>query len=213
VIAGTYTAYVVGWSLACAAALVLVARERSAFAFAQAEYWRFLAAPWKLATVAAPTAFFVLVAPYTGDPTWDRADALEMCVATYVTAPWALGTLVRVARRRAPRRQAFVAACAWLFAASWSYDGYLLWRDGRYPPTWWSNLIVSSFLYAAAGVLWNLAYEPGRGVRLAFLSETWPVRPQPGGTARVLAFGTLAMALVAALMSPFVIEVVRAVIR
>jgi hypothetical protein len=206
-------AYMVGWGAACLVAAVLVVRKPSSFAFLRAGYWRFLVVPWKVATAAIATTLFVVAAPYTGDPTWDYADALFMSAATFVTAPWAVGALVRALRKRLPRRQAFVAACTWLFSASWSYDAYLFVRDGRYPPTWWANLIVSSFLYVAAGTLWSLGYEPERGVRLAFLAEDWPRRPHPGGTARVIAVGALAMLVAAALMAPFAVEVCRSLLR
>jgi hypothetical protein len=76
-----------------------------------------------------------------------------MSALTFATAPWSVGVLYLAARGQAPRWKAFVAVCCWLFSASWSYDLYLVLRDGYYPLAWWSNLVLSSCLYASAGLL------------------------------------------------------------
>jgi hypothetical protein len=55
-------------------------------------YWRFVARPWNLATFAGAMAGLVLVAPYTGDLTWDYVDAVFMSVLTFASAPWLVGT-------------------------------------------------------------------------------------------------------------------------
>jgi hypothetical protein len=115
-------AYTAAWILACAGAVALVVRAPDRFALLRRAYWRALLVPWKLATFALATSALAIAAPYTGDPTWDWVDALFMAALTYATAPWALGVLWSVARRRLARSQAYVAACAWLFTASWSYD-------------------------------------------------------------------------------------------
>jgi len=147
-------------------------------------------------------AFFLMVAPYTGDPTWDRSDALFMGVLTFLGAPWAVGALYRTLRRRLPGSQGYVAACLWLFSASWSYDLYILLRDGRHPSTWAYNLIVSSVLYCSGGLLWNLEDRPGRGVVFGFMEEGWP-SAQTGRFGRVLAYGLIFVALVVGMMLPF----------
>jgi hypothetical protein len=56
-----------------------------------------------------------------------------------------------------------VALCLWLFSASWSYDLYLLLRDGSYPVTWLANLFASSLLYLSAGLFWNLHWTARTG--------------------------------------------------
>lgn len=66
----------------------------------------------------------------TSDPTWDYVDAAFMSVLAFATAPWALGTLYGAVRGRATPEQIYVAVCVWLFSVSWSYDLYLLCRDG-----------------------------------------------------------------------------------
>lgn len=55
----------------------------------------------------------------------------------------------------------YVAFCLALFSASWFYDIYILMRDGVYPPAWFSNLLISSTLYGAAGLFWSLDGEGG----------------------------------------------------
>ncbi len=88
-------------------------------------------------------------------------------------------------KRRELIQRLFVAVNAWLFSASWSYDGYQWVRHGRYPPTWLSNLVVSSVLYALAGLFWNLERIPGRGVVFAFMEDKWPRAETRSSFARV----------------------------
>jgi hypothetical protein len=121
-----FTAYLAGWIAACAAALVFVILAPGRYAIASAAYWRYLAMPWKLASFAVATAGLTLIAPYTGDPTWDYNDALLMSALTFATAPWAVGTLWRLVRGRASPGQGYVAACLTLLSASWP--------TGRIPP-------------------------------------------------------------------------------
>ncbi len=166
--------YVGAWGAACAIALAMVVADRKAYSLADPAYLRFLGAPWKLATFAISGIGMVVVAPHTGDPTWDYYDAAFMSVLTFVGAPWATGTLYLVLRGRAGAKQAYVAACLWMFSASWSYDLYLLWRDGEYPNTWLPNIPASSVLYCSAGLLWNLDWRQGRGATFSFQEEGWP---------------------------------------
>jgi hypothetical protein len=171
-----FKAYIALWSLACLAALALFLRQPRAHAIAQRNYWHFLTEPWKVMTFIAGAALITLIAPYTGDPTWDHTDGLFMSVFCYTTAPWVVATLYFAARRRAGPVQVYVAVCAWLFSASWSYDIYLVWRDGVYPETWLPNLYASSLIYLCAGLFWNLEWQPGRGVIFSFMREGWPSR-------------------------------------
>jgi hypothetical protein len=153
-----FTAYLALWISCCVAAAVLFARGRRAFVIGRRAYWRYLAEPWKLATFAIAAAGLIVIAPYTGDHTWDYVDAAFMSLFTFTTAPWAVGTLYLAIRRRASARNAFVAACAWMFSSSWSYDAYVLVKSGVYPTTWWSNILLAGVLYVAAGLLWNLVW-------------------------------------------------------
>ena len=199
--AHVYTAL---WIALCLIAVVMVVRAPAHYALVGRRYFAFLAAPWKLATFIAAGGFFVVVAPHTGDPTWDWCDGLLMSVLTFWSAPWSVGALYRVVRGQLPRPQAYVAVCVWMLSASWSYDGYLMLRDGYYPPTWHSNLIASSVLYCAAGLLWNLTHVPARGVIFAFMAPDWPVSTPGDRRLRIAAYALVFMALVAAMMLPFV---------
>ena len=136
--------------------------------------------PWKVAIFLIALAEMVAVAPYSGDPTWDHFDSFFMSVLTFAGAPWAVGSLFRwfKGKSKKPWRQAYVALCVWLFTVSWSYDLYILIRDGRYPAEWLANMVASSTLYIPAGLLWNLAWTEGKGVSFAFMEEDWPSTPE-----------------------------------
>ena len=95
-----------------------------------------------------------------------------------------------------------VAACLWMLSASWCYDGYLLFRDGMYPITWWSNIAASSILYIIVGLIWNLDVRPARGATFAFLEPQWLLPTAPGAMRGILLWmlpfallGTAALAL------------------
>lgn len=171
-----FKAYIACWAAACIAALALFLRRPSGYAIGRRAYWHFLTEPWKLVAFAAGAALITLVAPYTGDPTWDRVDGLFMSVFCYTTAPWVVATLFFAVRGMVSPGEIYAAVCAWLFSASWSYDIYLVWRDGAYPDTWFANLFASSVIYLCAGMFWNLEWQAGRGVIFSFMRENWPSR-------------------------------------
>ena len=183
--------YIATWGIACLVALGLLLRDLAAFAIGRRSYWHFLGEPWKLATFIAGAALITLVAPYTGDPTWDYVDGLFMSVFCFTTAPWVVATLFFTVRRRATWTEAYVVLCAWLFSVSWSYDIYLVWRDGYYPSTWFANLFASSVIYLAAGLFWNLEWQRGRGVIFSFMRDGWPSRPAESGFFRLLGYAVI----------------------
>lgn len=166
--------YMASWVLACAVAIGFCARNAGSFSFLRPAYRRFLLVPWKLATFAVATTGITLIAPYTGDPTWDYFDAFFMAVLTFLGAPWVVGVLFLASRRHASLKHLYVALCLWMFSASWSYDLYLVFRDGRYPATWLPNIFASSVLYISAGLLWNLDWREERGMTFSFLESGWP---------------------------------------
>jgi hypothetical protein len=167
--------YLAAWVTACVTALALVWRNPASFTITGRAYRRFLFVPWKLATFAVAAVGLTVVAPWTGDPTWDYVDAAFMSVLTFLTAPWVVGVLYLAARRKLPLVQLYVAFCLWMFSASWSYDLYLLLRDGKYTELWFVNIFASSILYLSAGLLWNLDWRKGRGATFAFQEKNWLV--------------------------------------
>lgn len=169
--------YFACWAAACAVALGLFLRAPGQYRIGQRAYWHFLAEPWKLVAFIASGSLVTFVAPYTGDPTWDRFDGFFMSVFCFTTAPWVVAVLYEAACRRATGPELYVATMAWLFSASWSYDIYLVWRDGDYPITWAPNLAASSVIYLSAGLFWNLEWQERRGVIFSFMRAGWPSRP------------------------------------
>jgi hypothetical protein len=166
------TIYMLIWILLCLVAAVIVVCKRQHFGFWGYDYWRFLLRPWRMIVFVVALAGMTGLAPYSGDPTWDYSDAAFMSILTYSTAPWAIGILYRFRKFHNDLWSVYVALCLWLFSAGWSYDLYILLRDGIYPPTWLSNLILSSILYWAAGCLWSLTGKSG-GITLAFRRPDW----------------------------------------
>lgn len=183
--------YIAAWGLACLVALGLFLRSPAAFVIGRRSYWHFLGEPWKLATFVAGAALITLAAPYTGDPTWDYVDGFFMSVLCFATAPWTVGALYLKLRGQTSWTEAYVALCAWLFSASWSYDIYLVWRDGEYPSTWFANLFASSVIYLGAGLFWNLEWQRGRGVIFSFMREGWPSRPAESAFFRLLGYAII----------------------
>lgn len=179
-------AYTALWLLAVLLALAHLWLRRDEYAQAYRGYVAFVLAPWKLGFYIVGAFVITAIAPYTTDPTWDRIDAPLMATLSYLTAPWALGALWRW--RRTPPAHLGVAVVLWMLSASWCYDGYILLRDGLYPPTWWSNIAASSTLYIIVGLVWNLDVRPGRGATFAFLEPVWLVPPARGAALRILAW-------------------------
>ena len=196
----SFLVYVALWFAACMVALGLAVRHRAEFPPLHTGYWRFLLAPWKVTLFAVALAGMVWLGPRSGDPTWDWVDASFMSILTYVSAPWAVGALWQVARRWLAWWQAYVAACLWMFSTSWSYDLYMLIRDGRQSPSWVENMLASAILYLLAGLLWNIEWSRARGATLAFLHQDWLRTSEPRGSLRTLALALPIVLLVTALM-------------
>ena len=170
-------------------------------------YRRLLATPWKLATFALALVAFNVIAPLSGDPTWDYADATFMSVLAFTTAPWSVGVMHGVARRRLRPALLLPALSLWWFTAGGGYDLYILVRDRSYPPSWASNLALSSVLYLLAGLLWNLEDHPERGLRFGFFDADWPQAAPPRVTVRLALLGLpmvliVAVAILAFLLPP-----------
>ena len=191
------------WATACVIAFALMVQSRDTIILFKKEYFDFLKVKWKLITFIIALSAFVVLAPYTGDPTWDYYDAAFMSILTFITAPWSVGTLFRYINGREKNRVAFVAVCAWMFSASWSYDIYLVFRDGFYPATWWINIFASSVLYVSAGLFWNLEYRKDRGVIFGFMESDWPAVDENSGFNKIVFYALPFMILAAAVFVPF----------
>lgn len=166
------------WISLCLVAITLIGYDywhKHTLTLISKRYFEFLCVPWKLVTFVIATVGITAIAPYTGDQTWDYWDALFMSFLTFLTAPWAIGIFYLSLRGRSKIQHLFIALCCHFFSASWSYDLYLLLRDGVYPDVWLENLFASSILYIAAGLLWNLDWRIKRGATFSFLEPNWPV--------------------------------------
>ncbi len=200
-----FTAYLSGYSLACVVAIGLMIRERASLILFRPEYRRYMASGWKLVTFAVAAIAMTVVAPYTGDPTWDYFDASFMSILTYLTAPWAVGTLYLALHRRSKAVHVYIAVCVWMFSVSWAYDVYILLKSGYYPATWLPNIVLSSILYFAAGLLWNLQRKEGRGVVFGFMEPGWPDPSNELGFRQIVWFAMPIMILVTMMIAPFLI--------
>jgi len=197
--------YLASYSIACLVAIGLMIRERTSLILLQSRYRQFLFSRWKLLTFGIAAISMTIMAPYTGDPTWDYVDAAFMSILTFLTAPWAVGTLFLASRRQTKISHAYIAACVWMFSASWSYDVYILLKHGYYPATWAPNIVLSSILYGAAGLMWNLQRKKGRGVICAFMAPGWPDMRYELGFRQVIWFALPIMILVTAMIAPFLL--------
>lgn len=200
-----FSAYLAAYSLACAVALYMMYRERNELILFRPSYRQFLFSKWKVATFAIAGLALIIMAPYTGDPTWDYVDASFMSILTFLTAPWAVGTLFLALRQQAKAVHVYIAVCVWMFSASWAYDVYILLKHGYYPPTWLPNIVLSSILYFAAGCMWNLQEKEGRGVVLGFMEPGWPNPDYDLGFRRIAWFAVPIMILVTMMIAPFLL--------
>jgi len=110
--------YIAAWLTALAVAVALAIRHRRRLSLFGGGYRRFLLVRWRLVTFAIAAVALVVVAPYTGDPTWDYYDASFMALLTYLTGPWVVGRLYRGLRGDRDPVELYLAACAWLFSTS-----------------------------------------------------------------------------------------------
>jgi len=170
-----YLYYTCLWVAATVVAVVLLLRncEKSGFA----NYFRFLTLPWKLVTFVVAMGGITVAAPYSGDPTWDYYDSIIISCLVYALAPWSVGVIFLAAKRKTSLTSLYIALIMMLFSSSWFYDGYILLRDGVYPSTWFSNLIISPTFFIAGGLFWNLEHIQGVGIKFSFQEGQWYNRP------------------------------------
>jgi len=92
--------YIAAWVTACVIAIVFAVQNSHTIILFKESYWDFLLVKWKLTTFIIATTAFVILAPYTGDPTWDYYDAAFMSILTFMTAPWSIATIFRFIKRK-----------------------------------------------------------------------------------------------------------------
>jgi hypothetical protein len=178
-----FVKYMALWASFCLLAVLILAWDRKRLLPEWREYLRFLCVPWKLCLFAPAFLFVTFAGRYTNYETWDIVTGSGMALLTFLTAPWSIGLIYQVLVGRRPVRYLVVAIALLLFSSSWFYDAYLLLRDGTYTPRWAGNLMLSPFIYVAAGLLWNLEAKEGgdfhdqSGFRLSFVRADWPKRP------------------------------------
>jgi len=201
-----FTVYLACWAALCVLAVVIAVRLWPSLEIGRGAYWRSLLVPWKAVSFGVAATGMTLMAPWTGDPTWDWFDAAFMSVLAYGGAPWAVGVLYQGLRGWQPLAKIYVALCLWMFSASWSYDLYILLRDGVYPGTWAANIAASSVLYACAGLMWSLEWREGRGVIFNFMERDWPVVPAAHDARRIFWFAMPFMVLVGVMIVSFLVD-------
>ena len=175
ILSASFKIYTISWVFLLVVATAQIISRRHDSSLLSRSYWQFLFTKWKVLTFFVSGSFITLIGPYTIDATWDYVDGAFMSLLTFLTAPWAVGSIYRRLVGIDKKTLLFAPVCLWLFSASWSYDIYLFIRDGSYPPTWFSNLILSSILYFSAGLFWSLDWKPEKGVVLSFREVSWPV--------------------------------------
>ncbi|MEO5331009.1 MAG: hypothetical protein H7839_03230 [Magnetococcus sp. YQC-5] len=164
--------YLIAWLSALIGSAYLLMRCPECYEISTRIYWKFLLQPWKMFSFVVSTALLALAAPYSGDPTWDYADSIIVALFTYTTSPWAVGVLYRSVKAGTFSLKVFVALSLF-FTPCWSYDFYILIRDGYYPATWLPNLVISSTIALSAALFWNLAWHPDKGTCFAFMHDPW----------------------------------------
>jgi hypothetical protein len=178
-----FAKYMAIWASFCLAAVLISVWDRKRLVPEWRAYWRFLTVPWKLWLFVPAFIFVTFSGRFTNDETWDVVTGSGMAILTFLTAPWVVGLIYQVFVGRRPVRYLIVGVALLLFSSSWFYDAYLLWRDGQYTPRWAGNLMLSPFIYVAAGMLWNLEAKDGgdfhhhSSSRLSFVRVDWPKRP------------------------------------
>ena len=188
------------------AACALAVRHRASFALFQQGYRAQLLSRPRLVLFATAWAAFVVLAPLTGDPTWDAIDASFMSIGCYALAPWTLGVLYRA--KRESMREVVVAIVLSLFVSSWSYDLYLVVRDGVFPPTSVPNLFASLILYVLGGLFFSLGEHGERGLVFVFMDSRWPAWSGDRWTLRVAGRAAVLASLIAAPVVVFLVWVV-----
>ena len=166
--------YFTAWLIILTIAVFVSIKNKSSHEIYHRNYWQFLFEPWKITTFLIATFFITSAAPYSGDPTWDYADSIIISVLTYVLAPWTVGAIYRSFKFKQLNSKLFTAI-VYFFIPCWVYDAYIFIKDGYYPITWFTNVIISSGIVLTAGLYWNLR-NTEKGTDFAVRDPDWPER-------------------------------------
>lgn len=206
IVSAAETAYLALATLVTLLAAIVALRARRTLALFAAGYRAQLLDRARLALFVVALAGFVFLAPLTGDPTWDAIDATFMSVGCYALAPWTCGVLFR-ARERS-WTELGVALVLSLFVVSWSYDLYLVARDGVFPFTSGANLAASTLLYVSGGLFFSLGQHEERGLVFVFMDARWPAWSGDRWTADVAGRAAVVAGLLAAPLVIFMVWIV-----
>lgn len=169
--------YFTAWLIILIIAVLVSIKNRSVHEIFNRNYWQFLFELWKVFTFVFATACITIVAPYSGDPTWDYGDSIIISILTYIFAPWTVGVIYRAFKFKQFNSKLF-AAVVFFFIPCWAYDAYIFIKDGYYPITWFTNVIISSGIVLTAGLYWNLCWSKEKGTDFAFRLDVWPQRSE-----------------------------------
>src|SRR4051812_23495483 len=89
--------YLFAWLAACLAALIVAIGERQKLQAEWPLYRQYLFMRWKLALFLPALLFVTFAGRFTNDETWDVISGGGMSIATFLTAPWAIGIIWKFA--------------------------------------------------------------------------------------------------------------------
>lgn len=166
--------YLTLWMSAVCFSTFIALRNRKECLIFHRSYLQFITERWKVVTFIMATSLVTLAAPYSGDVTWDVPDSLIISLVTYYFAPWSIAIIYKSLRSKRRNLRSLVEMI-YIFIPCWTYDLYILIRDGTYPPTWLHNIPITFGITVLAGLFWNLYYREDVGLTFAFKFDNWPL--------------------------------------
>ncbi|MDA3886560.1 MAG: hypothetical protein PF638_13280 [Candidatus Delongbacteria bacterium] len=167
--------YFITWVILLIISVIIILKNKNEYEFLKNNYWQFLFEKWKFITFFIAVFFISAAAPFSNDHTWDLYDSILISVVTYALAPWSVGVIYLSFKRKLFDSKLFVALTT-LLLPCWAYDAYIYFRDGIYPITWATNVIISTGIVITAGLFWNLSWTKENGTEFAFRLENWPYK-------------------------------------
>ncbi|MEM7184268.1 MAG: hypothetical protein AAF518_25440 [Spirochaetota bacterium] len=190
------TIYWISWLSIFCLALLIAFLHKNEIQQSFRGYLQFLKVPWKLTTFYVAFLFVTFAGYWTNDETWDIVTGAGMSIFAFANAPLAVGIWIRFFcfKFDYKTKPGIIRQLKWmllalvfsLFSYSWFYDGYLMIRDGSYSIRWYGNLILSGFIYMAAGLFWNLEVTSEKYISFGFFREDWPMPPENKSYLRLL---------------------------